>query len=666
MPKPPLTTPLPPAAPRPVLGRLFAPLLALLTLLAPALPAAAQTGSLKNLPSLNLPQQPAEPVTITASADHASVAPGGQFVVAVVLDHAPTWHTNLNEPVVPEEMAGFVPIPTTIDITAEGAEVTQGPIQWPEPHAVEVAFTGTPVEFLVYDGRAIAYVPLRLAETAAPGQTLTLTVRIDFQACDDTTCLPPDSATTTITLPVVAPAAVESLPGEDFAAFDPAVFAQPWNAPGDAVAPAPASSTTNFFGLDVPGWDSPAGFVILALLSALGGFILNLTPCVLPVIPIKVMTISKHAGSPGRSLYLGLWMFVGVVGFWLALGVLASSVSAFADPSRLFGIWWITLGIGVLIIAMGVGIMGAFNINLPQQVYAVNPKADSASGSFLFGVMTAILGLPCFGFVAGALLVGAAAMPWWVVLTIFAALGAGMGTPYLVLAAKPRWVEKLPRTGPASELVKQVMGLLLLAAGAYFAGSGVLALLKSDPETLALPWYVKSAHWWFVALFAAAAGFWLVWRTFQITAKPGRRIVFTALGLLLVAGGLLAGADQTTKARSDFWIPFTQAELDRALQTDRVVVLDFTADWCLNCKALESAVLLKNPVKALLLSDGVLPLKADLTSTAAPGWDKLRDLGRTGIPTLVIFGPGLPEPWIASAYTPDQVVSAIEAASASG
>jgi thiol:disulfide interchange protein len=129
---------------------------------------------------------------------------------------------------------------------------------------------------------------------------------------------------------------------------------------------------------------------------------------------------------------------------------------------------------------------------------------------------------------------------------------------------------------------------------------------------------------------------------------------------------VLAGVDQTIKARDDLWIPFTEAELASALESDRVVVLDFTADWCLNCKALESAVLLKNPVKAELLRDGVVPLKADLTSTKAPGWDKLRELGRTGIPTLVVFTPGGSEPWIASAYTSDQVLAAIEAARGGG
>lgn len=604
-------------------------------------------------------------VEISVKADAAGVAPGGQLTLAVILDHADGWHSNLNEPIVPPEMGDFVPIPTEITVT--GAGVTTGPVQWPEPHAVSVSFTGSPVEFQVYEGRAIAYVPLLIDADAAIGSELNLTVEVSFQSCDDVSCLPPDSVTASLVIPTVSAAEAAPIEDGDFAGFDPSVFARAWDDAGSNTAPVRTESAGSaFFGISVPGWDTPVGLLILAFLAALGGFILNLTPCVLPVIPIKIMTISQHAGSPGKSLYLGIWMFVGVVGFWLALGVLASSVTAFADPSRLFGYWYVTLGIGILILAMGVGIMGAFSINLPQKVYMVNPKADSAQGSFMFGVMTAVLGLPCFGFVAGALLAGSAAMPGWVVLVVFLALGVGMGLPYLVLAAKPSWVDKIPRTGPASELVKQVMGLLLLAAGAYFAGSGVLVFLKGNPETAAsLAWWTKSLHWWFVALFAIAAGGWLAWQTVKITKSPGRRAAFALVGLVLAAGGTLAAADQTIKARNDLWIAFTDAGLEANLASGRVVVLDFTADWCLNCKALESAVLLKDPVKSLLLADGIVPLKADVTSTSAPGWDKLRDLGRTGIPTLAVYGPGLAEPWVASAYTADQVVGAIERAKGS-
>src|SRR5262249_30000328 len=137
-----------------------------------------------------------------------------------------------------------------------------------------------------------------------------------------------------------------------------------------------------------------------------------------------------------RALTLGIWMALGVVAFWVAIGIPMAFFSAI-DPSQLiFGTWWVTFCLGLIIGAMGLGIMGMFTIQLPQRAYMINPKADTPFGSFLFGVMTAVLGLPCFGFVAGGLLAGATTMPTAAIMTVFLGLGLGMAIPYLILSAK--------------------------------------------------------------------------------------------------------------------------------------------------------------------------------------------------------------------------------------
>lgn len=642
----------------------------LLALLTPAV--AFGQGFGKDFGSPEEPAERAPEVQIRAEPAAATVRPGDQAVIAVVFDHAPGWHVNLNQPVVPKVMEGFVPIPTTIrPVEAEGAGLSFGRIQWPEPYTAQVdfLFTGTPTEYLVYSGQAVAFVPIRVADDAAPGER-TIALSITYQACDDATCLPPETVERTVTLTIGEPdaAAVAAPAGELFAGFDPSVFADQaaWDGELDAVNDADAGRSKFLGVLAVPTAESAAGIAVLALLAAVGGFVLNLTPCVLPVIPIKIMTISHHAGSDrGRALALGLWMAAGVVAFWAGLGVLAVLATEFADPSRLFGYWWFTLGIGLLILAMGVGIMGAFQIKLPQAVYAVNPKADSAHGSFLFGVMTAVLGLPCFGFVAGALLAGVALMPAAVVVVIFGSIGVGMALPYLVLAARPGLVKKLPRTGPASELVKQVMGLLMIAAAAYFIGSGVLALLSGMGVTGRLPWWAKAVHWWAIALAMLAAGGWLAVQTIRISKRVGPRAVFTALGLAFAFLGVAAAVNRTEHLKNNFWVDYSPEALAAALDQGNIVVLDFTAEWCLNCKTLEATVLSRDPVKAQLIGGGVVPMVADLTSTSAPGWDTLRALGRTGIPLLAVYSPegGADTPvWTANAYGPGQVVAAIEEA----
>jgi thiol:disulfide interchange protein len=619
-------------------------------------------------------QGPPARAQVSAQASQARVAPGGQLAIAVVIDFDPSWHAWPAEAqldLLPEAFQAFV-IPTEIGLDSVPAWLSAvGEAQLPDTHAAPVpnlAGDGPAViEVQTYSDRAVAYIPVLLDENAPLGPA-TLTARVFYQACDETTCMPPVVATAEIPIEIVP---LESAGGEPadadlFAGFDATAYAgleagRIAQRDGGRGASAPTTAPgRKFFGIPVPAADGVAGVVVLALLSALGGFILNLTPCVLPVIPIKVLTISQHAGSPGRSLVLGLAMAVGVVAFWVGIGVPVAFFAGVTDPSRIFGIWWVTLGIGLVIGLMGVGIMGLFSINLPQQVYMVNPKADSLGGSFLFGVMTAVLGLPCFGFVAGALLAGAATLPPAVIMVIFGSLGVGMAAPYLVLSAKPSLVERIPRTGPASELVKQVMGLLLLAAAAYFVGSGALGWLSEHPDLgKSLPWWSKAVHWWLVAMFAALAGLWLLIRTFQITPKPGRRVAFTVVALLLGGAAVAYAADTTRRLADNIWTPFDEAELVAAQERGQVVVVDFTAEWCLNCKALKAAVLERQPVKGELLKPGVVPMVADLTSTKAPGWDKLRDLGQTGIPLLVIYGPGLEEPWQSNAYTSQQVLDAL-------
>lgn len=613
---------------------------------------------------------PDDPVRIHAEVSSPTARPGDQLVLAVVFDHADRWHINLNEPVVPREMSGFVPVPTTIvPVETAAPGLSFGRIQWPEPYTAKVdfMFTGNPIDFQVYAGKAIAFVPVRVADDAEPGER-TIPLIVNYQACDDSTCLMPERVELTVTV-TIDPATPAAAPGATFADFRPAVFSDPDAWGGQLPVPDTAAARSKFLGLvAVPTSDGLAGIAVLALFAAVGGFVLNLTPCVLPVIPIKIMTISHHAGADRRrALVLGLWMAAGVVAFWAGLGVLARVATAFTDPSRLFGFWWFTLGIGLLILAMGVGIMGAFQIKLPQAVYMVNPKVDSAQGSFMFGVMTAVLGLPCFGFVAGALLAGVALMPAVVVIVIFASIGVGMALPYLVLAAKPGLVKKLPRTGPASELVKQVMGLLMIAAALYFIGSGVLALLSGRGIAAGLPWWAKAVHWWAIALAMLAAGGWLAVRTVRISKRVGPRVSFSVLALVFAAVGVGAAMNRTEHLRNNFWQVYSRESLTAALDAGHVVVLDFTAEWCLNCKAMEATILARDPVKSLLIGPGVVPLMADLTSNTAPGWDTLRSLGLTGIPLLAVFSPesGPDHPvWMSNLYTPDQVVAAIEEARA--
>ncbi len=641
-------------------------LLFLLALLAVS-PASAQFGFAGGEPH----------VEVRAVASHTSVEPGGELIVAVVFDHAEGWHAHTNDPHAPESW-GFDPIPTTIDAKdLKGLELVG--TQWPEPHTVDIDLSGSgnPEPYEVFEGEAVAYLVFKVADDA---EEVGATVEVGYQACNDSVCDAPVFPGDDGTVFEISAEVGETTPNEG----ERALFSG-YSTEGATVAPEPPSDANHrdvspvgevatppsrtFFGIPVP----QGNVLVIGLLAALGGLILNLTPCVLPVIPIKIMTISKLAQTPGKSFVLGLWMALGVIAFWVVLGLPVAFLTSVTDPSRVFGIWWVTLGIGLLIAAMGVGIMGLFEIQLPRSVYAINPKADTAWGSFVFGVMTAVLGLPCFGFVVGPLLATSAMLSTSEILAVFGGIGFGMALPYFILSAFPKLLSRVPKSGPASSLVKQVMGLLLLAAAAFFVGSGLIALVSEQP------WLARLLHWWTVAAFATLAGLWLTIRTLQIAKTPAPKIVFSIVSLVIAGVAIWYAADATAKAKTHWlleqetlavddgriitttWMPYTEARRQKALDEGYVVAMNFTAEWCLICKGLKARVLDPEPVKSLLASDDIVMLTVDLTSRKAPGWDKLHELGETGIPLLVVEGPdGFL--WKSNAYTAAHVEEAVEQA----
>ena len=627
-------------------------------------------------------------VSFEVQSQRTRVSAGTSFPVAVTFKIQKTWHIWTQENGSPEGMAIFDGAQWTSITKTGGNGLEIIDVTWPESHAAKVDLGFGAKEYAVFDGESTALVTLMASRDLTAGTVATIDLAGFFQACDDTTCLAPtfDPPTTKISVTIDPSAPAEIAAEGLFTGWTSGKETSGGIADETMPNSELASETSDdadrsidagpsFFGITIPRSDGTGGVVVLILLSMLGGFILNLTPCVLPVIPIKIMTLSQHAATPGRALTLGLWMTIGVVAFWLAIGLPVVFFASVTDPSRIFGIWWVTFGVGVLIGVMGIGIMGLFTLSLPQSTYMLNPKADTAWGSFLFGVMTAVLGLPCFGFVAGALFAGAATLPPAVTLLIFGSIGVGMGAPYLVLSANPKMVDRIPRTGPASELVKQVMGLLLIAAAAYFVGSGLIVLVAE------MPWMGRQLHWWAIAVALILAGGWLVIRTFQITSRSGPRVFWTLVALVLAVVPTAYALETTDKARvtwlelakltggssnafsTKVWNPYTPERFQAARDAGKTVVIDFTAEWCINCKALKAAVLDVQPVKGRLAEDeSIVTFTADNSARSAPGWELMKELGQTGIPLLAIWGPddSKDAPWESTAYTSSQVMNAIE------
>jgi thiol:disulfide interchange protein DsbD len=623
-----------------------------LLLTAPAGPASAQFGPGGGLGDLG------GPVFLELEASEAEVKPGGKLVLAVKVtlsDEVDTngkhWHIYP-----PEPMHDGVEVASTLVPTIPDAFVV-GQVQWPKPVMIENAFGK---QQPVYEGEITVYLPLIARDDAEPG-AYDLSLEFGYQPCNSQ-CLAPTKEKLSTKIQIVMSDASDgdATDQDTFSGFDQSVFEDLEKGEGVYTAESSSSSAEldlYFFTVKLDDLGSIAIWSLLIGISLIGGLLLNFTPCVLPVIPLKIMGLSQSAGSRGKMLLLGSVMFLGVLAFWAVFGVFFALLKQVDSISVLFQKWWFTIGVGVIVAAMAVGMCGLFAVRLPQWVYRINPRHDSLHGSFGFGVMTAVLATPCTAPFMGTALAGSTQLKNdALVFAVFLAIGAGMGLPYLVLAAFPKLVEKMPRTGPGSELLKQTMGLLMLAAAAFFLGTGLNAILS---DGTAPP---SKLFWWVVGAFVAAAGVWLVWQVVKITPAPVKRAVFGVIGVALVLSGGYGSYAMTRKPPIQ-WVYYTPETLETALEKDKVVVLDFTADWCGNCIALEKTVLNKKAVADLLNSDEVVAMKVDITSESNTAGIELRNsYGYSQIPLLVVLNadgePVFKRDW----YGQSEVIDAVKQA----
>lgn len=604
---------------------------------------------LSALPAASLAQPDADSIVrVSLVPDRSAARPGDQLALAILFEFEEGWHIHTNDPQIPPSWEGFVAKPTSITIDPT-ANIITGTIQWPKPMELklDLGATGTPEPYAVFGGRSVAYLPIQIASTAVQAET---TISVTYQACDDTTCMPAATVKLPLRLPLLA--AGEPVPASAspdlFTDFNRAAFA--------TLGQAPARDTrfrANVFGFQL-AFDAgtAGGMVLLLLVAILGGFLLNLTPCVLPVIPLKVMALSHSAGNPARAKLLGLVMSFGVVAFWLAIGWAISAVSSFKAVNQLFQLPWFTIGVGAFILFMAVGMLGLFQFKLPGFVYMLDPKTESIPGSFLFGIMTAVLSTPCTAPFMGAAVAWATKQPQIATLSTFAAIGLGMALPYLVLAFFPNLLSWVPRSGPISELVKQSMGLLMVGVAIFFLGTGIDPLIR-EPVDDPMRW-----HWYLIAFVVTLAAAWTVGRTLKYSRSTPA--IATTFVLALAATVAVAAFAHRQNDRGPIrWIGFTPERFEKARTEGKVIVLDFTAEWCLNCKALETSVLHLKDVAASLNAEHVIAMKVDLTGDNPAGQAKLKELNWVGIPLLAVFGPGNAQPVKYDSYTGAMVREAV-------
>lgn len=529
----------------------------------------------------------------------------------------------------------------------------------PPEKKAEEAFDGTIVESH-YD-QVVWSAPIELAPGADPRQ-LRIDGTVKFQPCNAKGCMLPQTVafTAVATNWPVAPSLPAPSPQPPAVATPPA-FPAPvaQRAPVAPVAPAtppPAAppnpgSENAAATAAVPQFDPAAvqaeqaaqnqgvGLRQALVLGFLGGLILNLMPCVLPVIGLKILSFLEQAGhSRQRAFTLNLWYSLGLMSVFLVLAGLAAFVGI--GWGQQFGYRGFTITLAAVVFAMGLSFLGIWEVPIPGFIGrgSMNTLAEreGASGAFAKGALTTVLATPCSAPFLGSALTWALSQPPAVIFAVFAAVGLGMASPYLLLGAFPELLRILPKPGVWMETFKQLMGFVLL-------GTVVFLLAGLRPAAYVVPTVAL--------LFGVWLACWWIGRT-PATAEPGdqMRAWLSAVVIVgftyLISFSWLAGimeARYNQKFESLLpWQPFTRASFDEAVRGNNTVLVDFTADWCLTCKTLEALVLETEPVRQAVEANRIVTLKGDCTESDSEGTQMLTLLGAKQVPVLAIFPAGDP------------------------
>jgi thiol:disulfide interchange protein DsbD len=386
------------------------------------------------------------------------------------------------------------------------------------------------------------------------------------------------------------------------------------------------------------------GIFTFLLFGFLGGIILNLMPCVLPVISLKIFGFIQQAGqSRQKILRSGVAFTIGIFAWFIALALLLIVLKAAGRDVTWGGFQftnaYFVLALSVIVLVFALNLFGVFEISMPQSMtrglLSTTERKDDL-GSFFQGVFATVLATPCSAPFLGTALGFAFSQSPAIILSMFVAIAAGMSAPYLLLSAQPAWLRFLPRPGPWMLHVKQFMGFLLLATLLF-----LLYVLGAQRG-------LEGAIWASCFLLVISVACWMKGAFVVPTASVLKRSVVLALMLVLVfASGIyfvgnkfhsanMASAD--SRLRGD-WQAFTPERLQAELEQGRFVFVDFTAAWCLTCKFNEANVLESAEVRKAFQRHGIVKLKADWTNGDPAITKLLQHFGRPGVPLYVLY-PG--------------------------
>jgi len=544
-------------------------------------------------------------------SERQTAVPGETFDLGLWLRMDHPWHTFWKDP-------GDAGIPTSIRWKLpEGFRVED--IRWPKPGL----FTAGGLTSYVYEDEVV--LPMRVHVPKAgytAGQNVKFQGSVSWLECSEV-CIPVQ-AEVEFTLTIgTSPANSSKEIATLFEKYRGQIPADP------DYHPARSTAVVSSSGPSPPATQGPSITFWGALLASfLGGMILNIMPCVLPVIAIKILGFVKQGGEdPRRVRSLGLLFGLGVlVSFWVFAGFVVSLRTAgelvgwgfqFQSP-------WFILIMSLAVTILALNFFGLFEFQLGSATTTTAGQFASREGgfgAFMSGVLATVLATPCTAPFMGTALGFAFSQPPLQSFAIFTALGLGLGLPYVLLAWYPRLLRWLPKPGPWMLRFKQAMGFPMLATALWLA-----------------VWNLKSYGG--NAIFAVSI--WLLLAAFAVwlisLARKGH-LAWIGLAVILFLFGARWQVIPAFTAHETLisWQPWSKAALESALKTSQPIFVDFTADWCFNCQVNKKTSLEIESVAQRFKEARIIAFLADNTRTNKEITAALDALKEPGVPTNVFY-----------------------------
>lgn len=421
-------------------------------------------------------------------------------------------------------------------------------------------------------------------------------------------------------------------PGTTGQPVQSALFATTPPQPGDPPPAALAAAPT-----EAPPSTSGPSLLTMLLFALLGGLILNVMPCVLPVLSIKVLGLVQQAEEERRTIwYHGVAYTAGILVSFAILGTILIVAKAsgeaigwgfqFQEPA-------FVAGMGAVVFAFGLSLFGVFEVEFPGTgvLHGKTAHHHGYTGSFMNGVLATLLATPCTAPFLAPALGFALAQPAFILMGFLLTIGLGLALPFLVLAAVPSWARHLPKPGPWMGTFKKAMGFLLMATTVW-----LIDVLAGQWDRGAMTHYLA-----FLTALAFAAWIYGHWGSYAF--PPRTRIVALAVACVVTAGsavGLLR--DAPVEAGDIAWHDFASVDVEALAGAGKTVFIDFTADWCVTCKVYERTVIDTESIKGALASGCVTSVRADYTKEDPTITRWLERFKRPGVPMYLILPAGRP------------------------